>query len=61
VTDALNLPVPDNMEDFMDELPEDKYNKLDQAILDAKQATKVMGLFLDEISITDDVEVITIE
>ena len=58
VTDALNLGLPDSMEDFLDELPEEKYIKLGQAVLDAKQASKIMNLFLEEFTIIDDVEVI---
>ena len=45
VTDALNLVIPPTMEDFFDELTEDKWDKMNKCLLDAKQATKVMNIF----------------
>ena len=61
VTNALNLQIPNTMEDFCDELDEAKYQKMNQAILDSKQATRVLNLFLDELTIIVDVEVIIIQ
>ena len=56
ITEALNLQIPDNLEDFLDELDEEQYLKLHHAVLDSKRATKVLNLFQDEIAITTAVE-----
>ena len=56
ITAALQIVIPDSIDGFFDQMSDARFEVLAKGVTEAKQASKVMPLFVKEVRVMDPVE-----